>query len=97
MTTLATETLTVQELAASIAADIRQYGHFQGLVGQTMYSKHNPSGRRCLVQSSGFDKVFGRGVFGGLEKALGVDDPTYWNDSTPTEEVLAKLDEIAAS
>lgn len=94
--------LTVSEIARGVAKDIRRYGHFKSdahrILALNTFLKQQ--GLCCIVANptlraascghvSRFNFEFGFASY------VGTDCVIDWSDETPTEEVLAKLEEFA--
>lgn len=84
----------VRALAAGIADDIERNGHYRGYP-QTPYSSTRPDGPCCLVVSPSSYKV-GIDMWHDLIELIPVEDPIFWNDHAPTDEVVGTLRKIAA-
>lgn len=87
MTTETLERTEVQTLAAAVAGEIRERGHYQYGCGHSgacvMLNSHIKGGNALvLARALGFP--------GGDTEAI-----FRWNDNTPTADVLARLDAIA--
>lgn len=101
--------ITIKSIAASVAADIRQYGHYQRKVGQTLNGRYS-DGECCIVANPTFtkftelldysDEIVDDFILALSAKVLGSPqkfwDVVGWSDVTPTDEVLATLDSVAA-
>lgn len=92
--------MTVQETARSVAADIRRQGHYQAKPGQRMYRYSAPNNPCCVLanptaHAQGLDAILALET--ALDEAEIGHSTVVWNDKTPTAQVLAKLDEIAAA
>ena len=88
--------MTVAEVAASVANDIRTYGHYQNKPGQKSWNGKN--GRCCIIECPtnkiGSDEfvLFYMALIDKIGSKTGV---LPWNDLNKTEVVLATLDEMA--
>lgn len=86
----------VRDLAKGIAADIRKYGHYKGR-GE-YWGPGRPTHPCCIVESPTSERArHGAVSLLPLYRLLVADsaDIAYWNDTTPTADVLAALDHIA--
>lgn len=85
--------MSVKTTVTAIADNIEKAGHFQGKPGEEAW----PAGARmCLIANPAFAGAEMWSFLAALRAKIGDRTTTLnWNDSTPTDVVLATLREIA--